>query len=172
MHVRPEVVDPQGARESRRPTGRQDVIRTGDVVTEGGRRVDEHCAGVTDRRHDVAGVFHQKLEVLGGHQVGDQDRLVQVSDQHGTSTGREGRLDLLGARRHRQVPEHGVEHVVQYGFVPSDDVRRPAGSVFSLCGEIQRHLLRVSRGIGDDDELGRSRGAVDPHHAHARHEPL
>ena len=73
VDVLPKVIGPQGGNEPRGPVSRQNMIRSGDVVTHAGRRPLPHEDSARtlhgSEQPERIGIWHHELQMLGRHGV-------------------------------------------------------------------------------------------------------
>src|SRR5205823_14586613 len=127
--------------------GGQDVIGAGDVVARGhGReRAAEDGAAVLETGGDALRIARVDGDVLGGDVVGGGHGLVDGIDHH----------VARGA------------HVERFPDGDADD--GGVGAVLGLRVEVRLHQRGVGGVVGDDHQLGRPGGHVDPHLADQTH---
>ena len=141
-------------REPGRSGGREDVVRTGDVVAErgAGSRADEHASGGQDPRRQGSHRPSDQLEVLGRERLGELDRLLGVTHpyERGHGAGLGAGLDAPLERVQQLVRDRHADH-------------QRAGAVLGLGQQVEREQLGIRAGVRDHHQVAGAGEAVDPH---------
>ena len=157
-----EVVGAEARSPPRRAAGGQDVRRAGGVVADGDRRVvaEEDRAGVGQPLGQAVGVGGRDVQVLGGDQVRERDRLVLVADQDQGAEPFEAVAGQVAAAERGELLRQGLGDAVDQVGLPGD---QDAGArrVLGLADQVGGDVARVGRPVGDQDDLARPGDAVD-----------
>ena len=149
----------QSAGEPRGTTGRQHVVRAGEIVTKTDRRPrsDENRAGVTHAGGDGARIAGDHLKVFGCPRVDHPQPRIEVVNDDICRLARERRAhscDVPGSG-HLDV-EFAIDRVKQRRCVSHQQATGQL-VVFGLRDEVGGEVARVGRIVGQDTDFGRAR---------------
>src|SRR5262245_38012079 len=158
-----KVIYAERRREARRASGRQYVVRAGEIISNRLRRIraDEDRAGVVYLGRSSFVVFGDDLDVFGRYSVGERARGGQRFDYDQRAEIGERAFDDLAARQASRLFDDLFAHGLGKLLARRDQDRRGVFGMFGLREQIGGDEIGARRVVGDDHNLARPGDGID-----------